>query len=198
MAGTTNAETFPLAQIPEDLKTREFGEHGEPDDGVAYLEVTPPEEIEQATEEAGGLTRWRPAKALEKLRNQVNAAFPNRKKTSDGMIGDEAHCPGTSDHCPLISDGGIGVVAAFDMTHDPASGCDAQKIVEAIIESRDSRIKYIIWNRTIWNSSQIDEQAPWTPRAYGGSNPHTKHAHFSVLKLQAQYDSTAEWTISQG
>ena len=54
--------------------------------------------------------RWRVAKALLALRDQVNQMAPNRDKSSDGTIGDEAHCGGggDSDHCANINDGGVG------------------------------------------------------------------------------------------
>jgi len=40
---------------------------------------------------------WRLARSLEPLRNEVNAAAPNRSKASDGTIGDTAHSSRASD-----------------------------------------------------------------------------------------------------
>jgi hypothetical protein len=188
-------QTFKSGDIPEEFKAREFMD-GQPDDAEAFLESDPV--FAESGREFAEAPSWRAAKALLKLRNQVNAAFRNRSKRSDGFIGDTAHCPGSSDHCPLINHDGVGVVAAFDMTHDPNNGCDAQKIVSAIIESRDARIKYIIWNRHIWNSSPMDSQPAWAKRSYGGANPHTHHAHFSVLKDRTKYDDdVTEWVIAR-
>jgi hypothetical protein len=110
----------------------------------------------------------------------VNAKAPRRNKASDGTIGDRAHCQRTSDHNPWVRDGSIGVVTAIDITNDPANGCDANTIAEAIRASRDRRVKYIIWNRRIANSSAIGNAAPWQWRPYRGTNPHTKHVHISV------------------
>ena len=43
---------------------------------------------------------WRVAKSLLKLKEQVNQAFPDRSKDSDGTIGDEHHSARASDHNP--------------------------------------------------------------------------------------------------
>ena len=139
--------------------------------------------------------RWRVAKSLLTLRDQVNARAPRRNKASDGTIGDAAHCQRNSDHNPWVRDGSIGVVTALDITHDPAGGCDANTIAEAIRASRDSRVKYIIWNKRIANSAAIGGAEPWQWRRYSGSNPHTRHIHISVKPDKASYDSTATWAI---
>jgi hypothetical protein len=135
---------------------------------------------------------WRVAKSLLTLRGQINQSYPSRRKASDGTIGDTRHCPGSSDHCPKPLDGpSAEVVTAMDITHDPSSGCDAQSIVDALVASRDSRIKYIIWNRQIISSTRN----PWKWRSYSGANPHTKHFHLSVSSSKAEFDSTTAWTI---
>ena len=194
--GENERQTFPMGQIPEEFRARQFTDQGEPDDSEAYLESAEPEQFERGRELSELASDWRPAKALLKLRAQVNTKFPDRDKSSDGFIGDTAHCPGTSDHCPLINDHGVGVVAAFDMTQDVAHGCDAEQIVAAVIASRDSRIKYIIWNRHIWNSSPIGTHLAWAKRDYTGANPHNHHAHFSVLSNPAKYDDdNTDWVI---
>ncbi len=134
---------------------------------------------------------WRVAESLKKLRDQINQMAPNRSKASDGTIGDAAHATTNSDHNPHVKDGSIGVVTALDITHDPDDGCDAQKIVDALVKSKDQRIKYIIWNKRIISSSV----QPWVWRAYTGKNPHSKHFHLSVLPSKAHYDSTLNWLI---
>lgn len=134
---------------------------------------------------------WRPAKSLVRLRDQINRAAPNRSKANDGTIGDAAHKTRTSDHNPWVKDGNIGVVTAIDITHDPDDGCDAEQIVQALVDSRDPRIKYIIWDRRIL-SSQVQ---PWVWRDYDGKNPHTKHFHLSVKPSKENYDATEAWQI---
>ena len=134
---------------------------------------------------------WRVAKSLKVLREQINQIAPNRSKASDGTIGDTAHASTNSDHNPHVMDGNIGVVTALDITHDPNDGCDVQKIVDALVQSKDKRIKYIIWNKKII-SSYVQ---PWEWRDYNGKNPHTKHFHLSVLPSKALYDSKLSWLI---
>ena len=134
---------------------------------------------------------WRVAKTLIRLREQINEMAPDRSKASDGTIGDAAHASRSSDHNPWVKDGNIGVVTAMDITNDIAHGCDAQALVDALVNSRDPRIKYIIWNRKIVNS----RIQPWVWRNYKGINPHTKHFHLSVFPDKALYDSTESWQI---
>lgn len=141
------------------------------------------------------LRPWRVAEALKQLRADLDKAFPGRKKASDGAIGDERHRTRKSDHNPWISDGANDVVSAIDVTHDPASGCDCNLVVEALRASRDKRIKYLIWNRRIANSSAIGNVPAWTWRAYTGTNPHNHHFHISVKAEKAFYDEKSPWSV---
>lgn len=133
---------------------------------------------------------WRVAKSLETLRDQVNAASPKRVKSSDGTIGDAAHASRSSDHNPWVKDGSMGVVTAMDITHDPQHGIDCEKMAASITESRDPRLKYIIWNSRIWNPSR---GLQWRP--YTGVNPHNKHMHISVKSVKDKYDDPTRWRI---
>ncbi len=138
---------------------------------------------------------WRAAQAITTLRLMLNARYPNRSRRSDGIIGDAAHASRASDHNPWIVDGPHGVVSAIDITHDPANGCDAGALAEALVASRDPRIKYIIWNRRICASYPVGGTAAWVWRPYGGRNPHSHHVHLSVKAEKSLYDSTAPWRI---
>lgn len=80
-------------------------------------------------------------------------------------MGDARHQKKPSDH---------NLGNAFDITHDPRVGCHGDVIAAAAL--RDSRTKYVIWNRRIWNVSRGD--TAW--RRYTGDNPHTKHCHVSI------------------
>ena len=141
------------------------------------------------------VTPWRVAKSLLALRRQVNERAPNRSKASDGTIGDAAHATRNSDHNPWVMEGGTGVVTAMDVTHDPANGCDADQLAEAIRAARDRRVKYLIWNRRIASAAPIDGAVAWTWRPYGGANPHAHHLHVSVQPDAATYDSELPWAI---
>jgi hypothetical protein len=136
---------------------------------------------------------WRVAESLQRLLAQVNQMAPSRNKASDGSIGDPRHQSRNSDHNPWVIDGGIGVVTARDITHDPRNECDAQKIANSIVASRDPRVKYLIWNRRICSS----DIQPWTWRKYSGSNPHNKHIHISALPQKSRYDDTGDWQLTQ-
>lgn len=190
MSDTTNSPTgdrhgFDLNVRPAEEIAQEIVREG--DD----LHVDPAAPLEPVLEAV--VSRWRVAKSLEHLRAQVNAAFPNRITASDGTIGDTRHQSRESDHNPWIVDGGIGVVTALDVTHDPAHGCDAGKLAEAIRASQDSRVKYIISNRRIANSQPIGAAAAWAWRTYTGSNPHNHHCHISVKSAKAAYDDMHDW-----
>jgi peptidoglycan hydrolase-like protein with peptidoglycan-binding domain len=134
---------------------------------------------------------WRVAQSLLKLRAQVDAEHPSRRKDSDGTIGDASHASRSSDHNPWVQDNGEGIVTAMDITHDPAHGVDTYALAELMRQRRDPRIKYIISNRKIASSSVHS----WEWRAYTGSNPHDHHVHISVLSDKAHYDNTASWNI---
>jgi peptidoglycan hydrolase-like protein with peptidoglycan-binding domain len=136
---------------------------------------------------------WRVAKSLEALRHQLNSLAPGRSKAADGGIGDAAHASRGSDHNPWVKDGAMGIVTARDFTHDPKGGIDARKLAEALVASRDPRIKYIISNRQIVSGS--DGPSPWVWRSYSGSNPHTMHVHISVKSSKAHYDNDAPWAL---
>lgn len=134
---------------------------------------------------------WRVARSLEKLLAQVNATYPGRSKASDGTIGDTLHASRTSDHNPNAA----GVVTAMDITHDPVHGLDSEKLANALLSSRDSRIKYIISNRKIAASYKVGTTAPWVWRPYSGTNAHNKHCHVSVSSDSSKYDDTSPWNL---
>jgi len=134
---------------------------------------------------------WRIAESLETLRKQLNEAFPRRSKASDGGIGDAKHASRSSDHNPYIKNKGIGIVTARDFTHDPKTGIDCNWLADMLVKNKDSRIKYIIWNKRICSS----KTSPWQWRPYSGVNGHTKHLHLSVIGESKFYDSTKEWDL---
>jgi len=138
---------------------------------------------------------WRVARSLLRLRDQVDTLAPGRNKRSDGFVGDLSHQKTKSDHNPWVKDGAQGVVTAFDITHDPGGGCDANKIAEAIRKARDPRVKYIIWNRRIANSAPLDGMPAWAWRKYTGKNPHESHVHISVKPEKPLFDSPVGWDL---
>ena len=182
------SQVYAADEIPPEEQTENLG-----DDSAADPERE--RDLEGIEMDATVAIPWRVAKSLLTLREQVNKKAPNRKKSHDGTIGDAAHASRSSDHNPWVTDGNVGVVTAMDITHDPAGGCDAEAIAEAIRGSRDSRVKYIIWNRRISNPLPLDGQPPWAWRPYKGANPHNKHCHISVKPEKSSYDSVKSWTV---
>lgn len=132
---------------------------------------------------------WRESKALLQLLAQVNARWPHRSKVSDGELGDLAHSQRKSDHNPNAA----GVVQALDITNDPNTGPVSRGIAEALIASRDPRIKYVISNRQICAGS--GGPSPWVWRKYTGANPHEHHVHISVKDGAKFYDDTSPWNL---
>ncbi len=165
-------------------------------DAEAFAETHDAKLFSEQVEELRATRSWRAGESLLRLKSQVNAAFPNRSTSHDGMIGNSAHCPGSSDHCANIVDDGVGVVTAYDITHDPGHGCDMNNIMESIRTSKDRRVKYVIWNRRMYSSYDYGNVSAWQWRPYSGSNPHKIHAHVSVLGKKSQYDDTADWKIA--
>lgn len=134
------------------------------------------------------MSKWRLAKSLITLREQLNKAFPDRSKVSDGSVGDLRHSKTTSDHNPNSAN----VVTAIDVTNDTDAGdLGGQMLVDALYRSRDPRIKYLIFNK------QITIQpfgSGW--KAYKGVNPHQHHVHISVSSDPKLYDDAKEWTLN--
>jgi hypothetical protein len=138
---------------------------------------------------------WRAAKSLLKLRAQVDARAPRRVRGSDGTVGDAGHQSRRSDHNPWVVDGVTGIVTAMDITNDPAHGCTSDALARSLVRSRDPRIKYVISNRRIANSSPQGGHSAWAWRPYGGASPHDHHVHVSVKSDKALYDDESDWTF---
>lgn len=136
---------------------------------------------------------WRVAESLDKLKEQLDKAYPKRSKVSDGGIGDPRHQSKNSDHNPWVdcwrSD--LGVVTARDFTHDPKGGLNCHDLAQALVDSQDSRIKYIIWYGKIISANR----RTWKWRKFRGKNKHVKHLHLSVKPQPTLYDSTLDWQI---
>lgn len=139
---------------------------------------------------------WRLARSIVAYVATINALSPNRSKASDGGIGNAEHATRASDHNPWLHDkSGQPVVTAYDITNDPIHGISSQAVADALIASRDPRIKYVISNRKICSGPAQDHQA-WLWRPYTGANPHDHHCHLSVQENEALFDSGAPWKLN--
>lgn len=126
---------------------------------------------------------WHLAPALDQLRAEVNALWPNRSKASDGTIGDAAHSARTSDHNPNARRS----VNAIDIT---ASGIDTGKLINAA--KAHPSVRYIIHRGRIMNRDIGNFQS----RHYGGSNPHNTHVHISIYQSATAERRTQSWGLA--
>lgn len=113
------------------------------------------------------------APALVALRDELNARFPNRDKSSDGWIGDASHAASVSDHNPDWSAGGVVRAIDVDVDDNDPHGDIRTLILETCIG--DPRVWYVISNGVIYSRTY-----GWAARTYTGSNPHNHHVHISL------------------
>ncbi len=143
------------------------------------------------------MSTWKLSPALVTLRQEINAAYPDRSRISDGSIGDAAHSSRTSDHNP---DAG-GWVRAIDVTADglttPDPGDDvAQILVDFLLASRDRRTKYVIHRGRMFASYATRSRPAWTWGPYSGPNGHFHHCHLSVVPGPVGLDA-ADWGFTR-
>jgi hypothetical protein len=119
------------------------------------------------------------SKAGETLRSQVNAAFPDRDKSSDGWVADARHlAAGTSDHIP-DSKGWVRAVDLDRDLHGKSKPDDMPYLANQLrtLAKSDRRISYIIFAGKIASRKTLFR---WVK--YRGINPHEKHMHVSFTK----------------
>ena len=114
-------------------------------------------------------------KAGQQLREQIDDAFPDRDRRSDGSVaspGHKTHSP-KSDHNPNEQ----GIVRALDidanLSSDKSASFDLANQLR-LLARHDKRISYIIYNGKI--ASWVGNYR-W--RKYRGINPHKTHIHCS-------------------
>jgi hypothetical protein len=135
---------------------------------------------------------WTLVPCLVELRSEFNAIAPSRDRSSDGSVGDARHQAGRSDHNPDSR----GLVHAIDVDVDlRTSGLTMELVVQRILarcrSGAEKRLRYVIFNRRIWEASN-----GWRERRYTGPNPHDHHAHFSSSYETALEASTASWHLT--
>ena len=110
------------------------------------------------------------------LREQINRAFPNRDRRSDGWVGDTSHSARKSDHNPTPE----GWVRAIDVdaniSDDPKTSYVLANQLR-LLARRDRRLSYIIYSGKIASRRSL-----WRFKKYTGINPHTSHLHISFTK----------------
>lgn len=117
--------------------------------------------------------------AGKQLREQIDDAFADRDRTSDGWIGDTRHAARPSDHNPDAN----GWVRAIDVDRDlsgkpkPDIMPDLADQIRIAGKSGESRIAYVIFDGRI-----ASPRLNWRWRKYTGSNKHNHHCHISFTK----------------
>lgn len=148
------------------------------------------------------MSDWILVPCLVQLRKEFNEIAPGRDRESDGSIADNLH-GSTSDHCADEDSPELrykdadktNEVHAIDVDRDLRTpGLDMEKVVQFLLgrcrSGAERRLRYIIWNRRIWEASN-----GWRQRAYYGKNLHDHHAHFSGTYISALEASTASWHL---
>ena len=115
-------------------------------------------------------------KAGETLRGQINDAYPDRDKTSDGWIGDARHSSRKSNHNPDADSDNV--VRAIDIDKDLANpkldyAADLADQLR-LCAKKDGRIAYVIFRGKI-----ASPRLGWRFRPYKGLNAHEHHIHIS-------------------
>jgi hypothetical protein len=130
-----------------------------------------------------------------RLRKQINNAYPDRDKSSDGWIADARHlAAGTSDHIPDSA----GWVRALDLDRD-LSGKSKPDLMPYLanqlraLAKSDGRISYIIFAGKIASRRSL-----WRFIKYRGVNPHEKHMHVSFTKKGDQDGSPFNLPLLKG
>lgn len=122
------------------------------------------------------------APTLVRLRNDLNARWPGRDKTTDGWIGDAAHRAQVSDHNP---DRRTGVVRALDVDKD---GIHIPSVVASMMIHPSTN--YVIHAERMYRRGDR-----FKPRAYTGSNKHHSHIHDSIMHSSGSENNKTEFTI---
>lgn len=139
------------------------------------------------------MARWELARALVRMREQVDERAPRRNRRSDGTVGDNRHASRTSDHNPRRF-GVQSIVLAIDFTHSPKDRIDTWALAEGLREVRDPRVSYVISNSRIFSSINM----PWKWRRYTGSNKHISHIHISARSERRYWDDVSDWDLRWG
>lgn len=118
-------------------------------------------------------------KAGRQLREQIDDAFADRDRTSDGWVGDTRHAARPSDHNPDAN----GWVRAIDVDRDlsgkpkPDIMPDLADQIRIAAKSGEKRIAYVIFDGRI-----ASPRLNWRWRKYTGSNKHNHHCHISFTQ----------------
>jgi hypothetical protein len=153
------------------------------------------------------MSAWTVVPCLLALRDEFDYLNPDRDKGADGTISDANHSP-SSDHSPdedsdVLRDHDAddkNEVHALDIdSTGPWPNVSFHTIVMKVIEwekkkwndpNDKCRLNYVIWDHKIY-----DKDNDFVGVAYGGSDPHTNHAHFSSRYETSCENDTRPWGV---
>lgn len=128
------------------------------------------------------------SKSAATLKSQIDAAFQDRDRASDGWLGDAKHQSRKSDHNPDST----GCVRAIDVDADLNGRGVKPDLMPYFADQlriyakndKRARITYLIFNGRI-----ASKRFGWRWRKYSGINPHKHHLHISFAET-ADLDTT--------
>jgi hypothetical protein len=150
------------------------------------------------------MSDWILIPCLRRLFLEFNQIAPGRSKASDGSIGDTAHQREVSDHnadetgsVPIHDADKVNEVHAIDVDSDLRDQALSMELVVQFLVSRcrtgrEKRLRYIIFNRRIWEAKN-----GWKPRPYTGASAHTEHAHFSASYETEHERDESSWHLEE-
>jgi hypothetical protein len=138
---------------------------------------------------------WRAAGAIVTFGRQIEEIRPGRFRT-DGTVASKAHDKNSpkSDHRPSPRTG-LGIVRALDFAEGTRGFVD--EVAEALRQSQDPRINYVIHDRRKFSSFSTSRFDAWEWRPYTGENGHKTHGHLSVMSGTLS-EQTHDFAVAPG
>lgn len=149
------------------------------------------------------MATWILIAAAKSLFAAFDELAPDRDHASDGSVGNAAHAAEVSDHnpdetgsVPIHDADHINEVHAIDVDSDlRVPGLTMESVVQFVLgrcrSGAEKRLRYIIYDRRIWEADN-----GWRQRVYTGTaDPHINHAHFSFSYVTPLEASTVSWHL---
>lgn len=149
------------------------------------------------------MSSWELVPCLVALRDEFNELNPDRDKSTDGSIGDQAHADRSSNHnpdetgnTPYEDSDSKNEVHAIDV--DATGPWPSPMTFDLGIEELrkrhqrgdDDRLIEIIWNRR-----RATPESGWNWKNYTGDNAHTQHAHLASSYNSSREADTSPWGL---
>lgn len=149
------------------------------------------------------MSSWVLVPCLVALRDEFNELNPDRDKSTDGSIGDQAHADRSSNHNPdetgntphEDSDSknevhAIDVDATGPWPSPMTFDLGIEELRKRHQRGDDDRLIEIIWNRR-----RATPESGWNWKNYTGDNAHTQHAHLASSYNSSREADTSPWGL---